>query len=310
MRFVKLNNAALLILAFFLIIACHENKGGISPFEETAFKASKGFEIVSSDKTLSIHLAVNETYCKNTACKCVHYIAEREYYELQDVLKEDYNIDLELTYFSEPYHLDSALIKGKFDGVICKPWLAFKHVQEHGFNYKRIADILDVFDNQWLTGVFIAKKGASVKSLNDINGKVLASGRSDAYEKYHTSMNLLKKKGIEPLLIVEKASCLECINLLLDDKADVAVVSDYALFASCAVDVASEDNFKVIGKTEKSPICSVILDMAKVNESDALRLQKALLDLSGDNSLKSLHCKGFVKPAKWVPVLYTKNKTQ
>ena len=70
--------------------------------------------------------------------------------------------------------------------------------------------------------------------------------------------------------------------------------------------MASEDDFRSIGATEKMPLCSVILDMAKVSEADALRLQNALTDISGKKSPESMLSDGFVKPASWIPNPYVK----
>ncbi len=281
------------------LISC-EFKGN-----ETAFKAENGVTASPKDEVLVINLAVNDTYCKQTACACIHDIAAREYFDLQKELKANYNIDLKLTYFMESYEMEDALKEKKFDGVITKPWTAFMLSEPSGINYKRIADVLDVNNNQWLTGAFLVRKDSDIKTIEDIKGRTLVAGQEDAYEKYHLPFYILDEKKIEPKQIYLKASCLECLNELMDNNADVAVVSDYVLQASCAVDVASEDDFRVIGHTSKTPLCSVILDMAKVSEADALRLQAALLNVSGE-ALENMLSDGFVKPASWIPNPYLK----
>jgi hypothetical protein len=50
--------------------------------------------------------------------------------------------------------------------------------------------------------------------------------------------------------------------------------------------------------------------MAKVSEADALRLQKALLDISGDSAPAGLLSRGFVAPASWIPVPYVTAETK
>ncbi len=278
-----------------------EDKG----FEETAFIPCCG-EPSPDTKPLTIKLAVNDTYCKSTACVCIHDVAAREYEDLVKLLKEKHNINLELTYYEEIYHLEDKIKVKEFDGVICKPWNVFMLAKEHKLRYQRIADIKDAFNNQWLTGVFIVPKESPIQKLEDINGKVLVTGEADAYEKYHQALQVLDQKNIKPQRVYQKSSCLEGINELLDKKADVAVVSDYVMVASCAVDVASEDDFRIIGETSQTPLTSVILDMDKIEKEDAMRLQKALLSLSNDNSPKSMLSEGFVKPAKWTPAPYIK----
>ena len=294
-----------------LFAGCSGNKKNnavAAQFEETAFEPTAGTIASANDSMLTLRIAVSETYCKLTACSCIHDLAAREYEELQDTLKSKYNIDLQISYFIEEYELNDSLLARKFDGVICKPWLAFMLTPDNDIKYKRVADLLDPSGNQWLTGKIIVKQDSPSKDMKDIDGKTLVAGQPDSYEKYHAPFAMFKKEGIDPGEVINKASCTECINTLSDNLADVAIISDYALTASCAVDFAKPEDFRVIAETEKMPLCSVILDMAKVSEADALRLQNALLEISGENAPKGLLNKGFVLPAKWAPVPFLKDK--
>jgi len=291
------------IAACAILSGCNDTKQlQIVQFEETAFLPGETYIASPSDSLMTIRLAVNETYCTKTACSCISDLATREYEEVQDILKSKYNIDLQLIYFSEEYDMKDSLLTQKFDGAICKPWLAFMLTPGSDFRFKRVADLLDPSGNQWLTGIFIVKKDSPIKSLDEIGGKILVAGQPDSYEKYHDPLRILSVKEIEPSQTINKAGCTECINCLLDDEADVAIISDYALSASCAVDLAKPEDFTIIGKTGQIPLCSVILDLSKVSEADALRLQRALIGISGDNAPVGLSGKGFVLPAKWAPV--------
>ena len=272
-------------------------------FQETAFSPCCT-EPSPNTQPLTIKLAINDAYCKQTACACIHDIANREYHDLVKELKEKHNIDLQLTYFMETYNMEEKLKLKEFDGVICKPWTAFMLSHEYKIKYKRIVDVLDVFDNGLLNGVFMVKNDSPIKTLADINGKVLVTGQPDAYEKYHSPMRIMEDKNIVPSRMYQKASCLENINELLDDNADVALVSDYVLTASCAIDIANPEDFRVVAKTEDMPLTSVILDMQKISKEDALRLQNALLDLSANKTPESMMSKGFIKPINWTPVIF------
>jgi len=285
---------------------CNNNKVTVGKFDETAFEPATGTIASASDSTLTLRIAVSETYCKQTACSCIHDLAAREYEGLQDTLKSKYNIDLQISYFIEEYVLNDSLVARKFDGVICKPWLAYMITPGTDIKYKRIADLPDPSGKQWLTGAIIVKTDSPLKTLKDIEGKILVAGQQDSYEKYHSPLAILKAEGVVPKEIINKASCTECINTLSDNLAEVAIISDYALTASCAVDFAKPDDFRVIGQTEEIPLCSVILDMSKVSEADALRLQNALIAVSGENAPKGLLNKGFVLPAKWAPIPFVK----
>lgn len=290
----------------FALVACmllssYEWCGAANPQGETAFTAATGTKAASTEKRLTVKLAVNDIYGIETACSCIKDIACREYVDLQKTLLEKYNIDLQLSYFVEEYDLIDTLLSGQFDGALSKPWLAYINAQKSGVNYKRIVDLLDINNNQWLTGHFLVKIESPIKTLSDINGLRLMTGRDGSYEKYHAAMKMIKENNIKPSQLLDKASCMECVGALMDDVADVIVISDYALVASCIVDFANPEDFRTIAQTEKMPLTSVMLDMSKVNEADALRLQNALLEISGDNAPKELVGKGFVKPAAWNP---------
>ena len=273
---------------------------GCNSGEDTIFEPKNKNAKLSTDP-ITINVALNDTYCKKTACSCIYDVATRNYEDVQKILREKYNIDLKITYYIEPYDLEDAIKSKKYDGIITKPWTAFMYSKEYKFNFKRIADILDPNNNANLEGLFMVKKESSIKTLDQISGKVLVCGQKDAYEKYHSPYRLMRDKNIKPSEIINKASCLECINYLIDKKAEVAIVSDYVMTASCAVDIAKPEDFRIIGRTEKMPLCSVILDMNKVSENKALRLQKALIEISGDKSPESMISKGFVKPMSWKP---------
>ena len=296
------------LCSFFLLSGCTMFKSSHdiyrTMFGDTILHPSKeDLNSRTSRKTIHLTLAVNDIYCKDTACKCVHDVAARQYRELQKVLRKRFNIDLKLVYFMDIYEMEKPLNAQKFDGAICKPWIVYRLAVKNPklLNYRRIADVLDPHNNEWLTGSFIVKKDSPIKSMKEVNGKTLAMGENDGYEKYYAAKVLLRKRGIKPGKIINQASCLENIGLLLDGKVDCAVISDYALCSSCAVDIARPSDVRKIASTAKIPLTSVILDMSKVSDADALRFQRALLKLSGKNAPESMLSKGFVKPAPWTP---------
>ena len=77
-----------------------------------------------------LKLAVNDIYCMDTACACVHDVAARTYPQTLERLKAEYGIDLQLVYFTETYQLEDAIASGEYDGALCKPWYALRHQYE------------------------------------------------------------------------------------------------------------------------------------------------------------------------------------
>jgi ABC-type phosphate/phosphonate transport system substrate-binding protein len=248
---------------------------------------------------ISMKIAVNDIYCTDTACECIHDVAARRYTETLEQLKTEYSIDLQFDYFMEPYDLEAAILSGQYDGVLSKPWTALMLQKQAGADFKSIVDLLDPNNNPWLTGILVVRADSPFQTLADLNGKHIYLGQPDAYEKNQAAKRMLETKGIQPARIDTKASCSENIGILLDERADAAVVSDYALSAGCAVDFANPEDFRILAHTERIPLTSLLLDMNKISTADATRLQTALLTLSTPDTLLG---NGFVKPAAWNPL--------
>ncbi len=255
----------------------------------------------SAATPLVLKLAVNDIYCMDTACSCVHDVAARTYPQTLEKLKAEQNIDLQLVYFTETYQLEDAIASGEYDGALCKPWYALRHQKEAGANFRRIVDVLDPNNNQWLTGIFVVLTDSPIQTVEELTGKHLYIGQADAYEKHQAALRLMKQRGIVPAQIDTNASCSENVGELLDEEADAAVLSDYSLTADCAVDFASFEDFRILAATERIPLTSLILDMNKVDPADADRLQQALLALSGKGAPETLLGNGFIKPTPWNP---------
>ena len=72
-----------LVLAACLFLAgCGGNGNPEGTSGETAFQYGKSVTAEKSAKMLTVRLAVNDTYCKKTACQCIQYLASREYEDL------------------------------------------------------------------------------------------------------------------------------------------------------------------------------------------------------------------------------------
>lgn len=250
---------------------------------------------------LKLVVGVNDIYCKDSSCKCIANIATRRYDEFCHKLREDYNIDLRMVYFTEPYELDRAFLAGKFDAVLCKPWTVLRRPEGPGGRMVRVADLQDPSGNTGLWGIVIVLKDSAIRKLADISGRRVACGQPDAREKHQDALALFHREGIQipPDKLVEKASCLECLDLLLKGEVDAAVISNYALTADCAVDFTTPDAFRVLGKTEPIPLTSFMVDPERVPRDGVRRLQAALSELSARALPPSMAGGGFVAPAPW-----------
>ncbi len=250
-------------------------------------------------KPLKISVGVNDVYCKQTACSCVHDIANREYADFAELLKKRAGIELDLHYFIEPYDLQKAFAAGELDAFLCKPWPLVRQKDGRGKQLERIADLQDPDRNPYLWGIVIVPKDSPVQSLSDLKGLRIATGREDAFEKHQGVQALLAEVGVAPAQVVEKASCIECLDLLLSGKVDAAAVSNYALSADCGVDIADPDDFRIVAETRKIPLTSFMVDTSRVSAGDASRLKEALISLSASDLPASMREGGFVDAMPW-----------
>jgi ABC-type phosphate/phosphonate transport system substrate-binding protein len=249
----------------------------------------------------SLKVAINDIYCTATACACIHDVAMREYTETFELLDHEYGIRLQPTYFIEPYQMEEAVLSGTYAAVLAKPWSALRLQQAAGADYRRVVDVLDPSTNRWLTGMLVVRADSPVQTMEELNGRHVCLGQPDAYEKHHAAKRLLDLHGVIPGKTTENASCGENLGMLLDEVADAAFVSDYALSADCAVDFAHPDDFRVLAHTEPIPLTSLMVDMNRVSDEQAARLQAALLTIAEKQPPESLLGKGFAEPLPWNP---------
>lgn len=251
-------------------------------------------------KPLLFKVGIHDIYCAKTACECIADIAARSYDGVVAALAAR-GIKVAPVYLPEESDLAKGLRQGRFDAVICKPWLVTHHAGKAGAEFERVADLADPDGSARLTGVLLVPKGSAIRDLAGLAGKRVALGQPDAYEKYHAPLRMLATKGIRPAGAVYLSSCGENLDQLMSGEVDAAVISDYALTATCAVDFAKPEDFRTIGVTAACPLTSVLVDRRKVADADRARLRAALLELAGDKAPADLCGPGFVAAAPWSP---------
>ena len=269
-----------------LLIAATCGAAEVAAAEETALARQKAPapREAAERKPLTLHIAVNDIYCRKTACECLGDVAARSFDTMLAELKSRHNITLEMTYFMEVFDLHKAVLSNQYDGMLCKPWTALQFGPRTGACFKRVADLLDPDNQAFMSGMFLTTADSPIRSLADIQGRRIALGQADSYEKHQEPLRMLAAANIKPSAIRLFSSCGENLGALMDGEVDVAVVSSYALTATCAVDFAKPEDFRTIAETAKMPLTSLLVDLKKVPAADAARLQAALLDVSGEHA--------------------------
>lgn len=255
-----------------------------------------------------IKIGVSDPLCARCACECIAKNAKRAYDGMQKYVNEKSGILMQFSYYEEIALMERDINAGKLDGIICKTWTGMLLPGKSGRKFERIADILRPESEKQLTGVFVVLKDSPVKRLEDINGKILALGRNNDYEKHYLAFKTLKRHNIK---VDDKSqqffTCKEAALALLENRADVAVISNYALDFGCIVVVGNPKDFRIIGETdEQIPFTSLFLE-TKVNAGTREKLKEVLLSISGSNVPADLFSRGWIEPLKWAPAELDKN---
>ncbi len=250
----------------------------------------------------ALKIAVADPICRQSACSCVTGVL-REYAETVKLLEARSGLKLELVYFEEETLLQNELMEGAFDGVVGKLSVFGGTIRDSKRDFVRIADISKPDGDALLRGVFIVYKGSEAKDLASTKGLRFAFGTEDSPEKSQLAFETLKKLGIDVPdkdSRLEFFSCKEAALALIEKRADVAVISDYAMQFGCIVVVGDPKDFRVIGMTDGViPFTTFMLDKAKVRPEIVERLSKALLSVKGGSVPEELLSKGFVEPQPW-----------
>ncbi|MCX7007924.1 MAG: PhnD/SsuA/transferrin family substrate-binding protein, partial [Kiritimatiellaeota bacterium] len=248
-------------------------------------------------------IGVSEPLCKKTACSCVGDNAKRAYDGLIAHVRSAAGIELEFQYFEEELLLQREIRAGRLDGMICKTWLGLTTARGAGREFTRLADItMPGKEPAELLGMFIVPKESPLKKLDDLRGKRVIFGMTNAYEKSYLANATFRAAGLplpEPRQRV--FSCQDAALALIEKRADAAVVSSYAINFGCICVVAKPEDFRVIAETkQRIPFVTFMVEN-KVAPAMRERLQKALLELKGDQTPKDLFSNGVIPPIPWEP---------
>ena len=262
------------------------------------------FASAATNAVVHVSIGVSEPLCRKTACSCVADSAVRDYDAMIARVRERTGIVLEFHYYEDGQLLAKEIKEGRLDGMLCKTWTGLTLARDAGRKCVRLADItMPGAAKSDLTGIFVVLTNSTVRSVTDLGGKRIAFGQKVDYEKYYLAFETLKKAGIAvPDKRIEDFSCQTAALDLLEKRADVAVISSYALKYGCIKVVGDPEDFRVIGETDaKIPFTSLFVDTVKVPAELRAKLAAALLELKGDRVPKGLFSSGWVEPTAWNP---------
>ena len=248
----------------------------------------------------TLHIAVSDIFCTNTAAPCLLETAARSYSQTAEQMFL-HGLTLQFDYFENPIEFKTAILSGKYNASICAPWRVMRLNREAQTDFQRVADLLDPTENRWLTGIVIVPVDSPIESIEALNGKRIALGPTDAYETYQAAKKLFEDEEINPSEYIPLGNSKKEIEALLNGSVDAAVISDYILSTEASPKFADPDDFRILAHTEMIPHTSFLLDLNKIGDDEERHIKKALLTLSGTNAPATLQGGGFVDPWPWNP---------
>lgn len=252
-----------------------------------------------------ITLGVNGPFCDKTGSQCVSGGHYRSYVGLAKLLSEWAGRPVELNYFpTEPMLIDAARA-GQIDGVICKTWPALRAAKAARTTLHRLADVdmpqqpgpvTTQPTTRQLGGILFVLDNSPIRSVKDLDGKRLAVGNEDSYEKSYSVRKLLAEQGAKPTLVV-KPTCLSAALAVKEGEVDAAVLSNYAYLYG-TLEAVEMPKVRQIGQTELLPFVTIgVFDAVDV--ATRAKLEKPLVEAAGmgmgDLSWLS-------RPVLWQPV--------
>ena len=247
-----------------------------------------------------VTVGVNEPFCKHTACVCAGKDTPRSYEWLADIVRDADGVDLRFSYFRLEDRLASALETGKVDGVIAKAWTALSGFRTAGIDCERVCDIPLPDGDPNLKGVFIAPADGSIRSIGELAGKRLGTGRPHSYENFYAVDRLLQELDVQPQSCQQYDCCVHAAVSVLEGDTDAAVVSSYCVRFGLDEILGRPGVFRPIGETAPIPFVTFALSTGLPGDLRA-RLKASVLRAAARGIAPDLFPGGLRPPVNWTP---------
>jgi ABC-type phosphate/phosphonate transport system substrate-binding protein len=164
----------------------------------------------------------------------------------------------------------------------------------------RVAMLTDQKGATTLHGLFVVRAKDPAKSLADLKGRKIIFGPDGSDEKRAAALAALNKAGVPlPEQIEARDTCNQSAAEVAENKADVAVISSYAMPLLEGCGTIGKGELRIIGRTADVPFIALYVT-ERFPAGTLPELQKALDKLAARNELldKLESSKGFVAVKK------------
>jgi outer membrane protein assembly factor BamB/ABC-type phosphate/phosphonate transport system substrate-binding protein len=260
--------------------------------------ASGCTRMVASPRPISI--VVMDPLALPLSCECVEGYAQRRYDKLAVYLQDRLRRPVVIA-FSENLP-DVVRLNGvRPDLVIGKQSVVLHDAAAIGVKVRPIARLTGQDGRTDFHGLFIVRASDKAKTIKDLAGYRVRFGPKDSDEKHAAALATLKTAhGSVPKKPAVSPGCSSAAVAVVENEADAAVISSYALPLLEGCDSIDKGTLRVVGRTGRVPFI-VVAAAPSIGPRTERQLLAALLAV-GDRAdlLKALETKrGFVPAAGW-----------
>jgi len=232
-----------------------------------------------------LRIVVMDPLSDQIACDCVAGYAQRKYDKLGEFLQERIGRPIEIAY-AESLLLPHAelgqgvdLVVGKFSDVVFD-------AARVGLVVRTVAMLTGQDGTATLTGLFVVRHEDPAKSIEDLRDYNILLGPEDSLEKRSAALASLEAFDLPiPAEIPESPSCTNAALAVVEEEADAAVISSYAMPLLEGCGVVDKDTLRIVGRTDPVPFICVFatdrvdteLERAVANALDRVRDHPELL---------------------------------
>ena len=231
-----------------------------------------------------LRIVVMDPLSDRLACDCVEGYAQRRYDKLGAFIERQLARPVLIAY-GENLPDILKFNPGKVDLIIGKQSVVVSDAAEADARVRPIARLTDNSGSTNLTGLFVVRHNDPAKNIADLNGyRILLGPECDA-EKSTAARTALKANGV-PLSgrIKTSPSCTSAALAVVENEADAAVISSYALALLEGCDTIDKGAVRVIGRTSDVPFVTVFATDTITRELEAAVID-ALLTVKSDRDL-------------------------
>lgn len=253
-----------------------------------------------------LRIVVMDPLSDRLACGCVEGHAQRRYDKLGAFIEKHLARPVLIAY-GENLPDILKFNPGKVDLIIGKQSVVISDAAEVDTPVRPIARLTDKSGSTNLTGLFVVRRNDPAKNIADLKGyRILLGPECDA-EKSTAARATLRAKGV-PLSerIKTSPSCSSAALAVVENEADAAVISSYALALLEGCGTIDKGTLRVIGRTSNVPFVTVFVADTITREAEEVVIDALLAVKNDRNLLTGMESKmGFVRASVQPPVKET-----